>query len=985
MKGSAHGPVVAIGLLCVLECGAGTALRAQDRSISDPVIIHGARPTDAGPLPGLLVGPDQIPGNLQSAGKKQIETSRALNLGDFMNTQLQGVSANDYSGNPFQVDINYRGFTASPQIGTPEGLSVFFDGIRVNEPFGDIVNWDLMPLNAIERFDLFPGSNPLFGLNTLGGAISLRSKSGFTSAGIDASVSGGSWGRRQTQVSGGIHSDSFGGFAAINYLDEDGWRDDSPSRVRQVFLRGDWRGKRGVLTATALLADNHLIGNGLIPVELYQQRKQSVYTSPDESDNRLGQLALSGAFDFTDSANFTGQIYRRRSERGGVNGDIYEGFEDFSALNDTQRNGLHKRNPSLPWCQVANIDGGGTADGINPVLNGGPTGTDCTTGTYDSEIPRNGGSPGAGSDVNAPRVNFGGTAPGVVAGTPIGLLSKTALGQVTDGLAFQANWNLPQHRFMAGAAFDRSRSDYDLLQRLGSIDAAHRVYEDPANIDPIYRAAQVDIVGNSFNGTERNSSLYFSETWSPAASVHVTLAGRYNHTEVTSRLATRSAEGSTRLDQIRNRNIVDPVNVVCPTTDPASCPDEPAPVFYDFNGQAANQTATHDRFVYNSFNPEFGLNWLPVSGVNLFGNVSRGARVPSVVELGCAFDPTPVPILGGAPGHVEPIGTQPRSLAGPTCNLPTTLSGDPFLPQIRSTSAELGARGQIGDKWDWNLSAYRTDLKDDIYFVGVADGRSYFDTIGKTRRQGFEAGFSGHAGPFEMKVSYSFVEATFQSTFYTVSPHNSSADFNQNSIPASDLNGGLSTLPSATAGLNHGFGTYHMIRIDPGARLPGIPAHNLNATIRWHITRAWQLGLTGIARSLSYVRGNENNLHQAAGTDQEIGLYVCQAGICKQNPVNQGRPFTLAGTTPGFAIVNLDTSYDIYTRLTLYAQVNNLLDKSYLTAGRLGVNPFSPSVHGAIGPSGWNYNSTEWRNTTFVGPGAPRAVWVGLSYQLDTN
>src|SRR5262249_20681740 len=143
--------------------------------------------------------------------------------------------------------------------------------------------------------------------------------------------------------------------------------------------------------------------------------------------------------------------------------------------------------------------------------------------------------------------------------------------------------------------------------------------------------------------------------------------------------------------------------------------------------------------------------------------------------------------------------------------------------------------------------------KDDIYFVGVADGRSYFDTIGKTRRQGFEVGFSGELGPVDLQAGYSFVDATFQSTFYTVSPHNSTADFDQNSVPESEIFGGQSGLPSATANANRGFGTYHMIRIDPGARLPGIPAHNFNASITWHAAQSWKLGLTVIAHSLAYV------------------------------------------------------------------------------------------------------------------------------------
>ncbi len=430
--------------------------------------------------------------------------------------------------------------------------------------------------------------------------------------------------------------------------------------------------------------------------------------------------------------------------------------------------------------------------------------------------------------------------------------------------------------------------------------------------------------------------------------------------------------------------MVVPVYVVCPTSNPTSCPTEPQPVPFDFNGNAGNQTLTTDRFTYNSFNPEFGINWLPHPDLNVFGNISRGARVPSVVELGCAFDPTPVPIY--APGSdTEVIGTRPRSLLGPTCHLPPTPSGATSLPQIRTTSREVGARGELLQRWRWNFSAYRTDLKDDIYFVGVADGRSYFDTIGKTRRQGFEAGFAGELGAFEMSAGFSYVDATFRSTFYTVSPHNSSADFDQNSIPATNVNPGQTLLPSPTAYENRGYGTYRMIRIDPGARLPGIPAYNGNITVTWRPTDAARIGVTMIAHSLSYVRGNENNLHAPGGTDQETGLYVCQFSLCEQGLVKAGRPFTEDGKTGGFAVFNVNASLKVTPALTLTAQLNNVFDRDYLTAGRLGITPFSPSVNGAIGPSGWNYNSSEWQNTTYVGPSAPRGIWLGLRYQRDAE
>ncbi len=197
----------------------GTAVNAQTADEPDQgVVIYGARPTDAGPLPGLLIHKDQIPANVQSAGKQQIRDSNALNAGDFMNSQLQGVSTNDYAGNPFKMDVNYRGFTASPEVGTPEGLSVFFDGIRVNEPFGDVVNWDLHLPNALERFDLFPGSNPLFGLNTLGGAISPRTKSGFIAGHRSQRALRRLLEPQAAQVTAGMHGESFGGLGGAPVL-----------------------------------------------------------------------------------------------------------------------------------------------------------------------------------------------------------------------------------------------------------------------------------------------------------------------------------------------------------------------------------------------------------------------------------------------------------------------------------------------------------------------------------------------------------------------------------------------------------------------------------------------------------------------------------------------------------------------------------------------------------------------------------------------
>ena len=150
---------------------AGTAARLQPDVQPVEVIATHAAARDGVTL-------DQIPAPVQSATAADIEASGALDLSDFLNRRLTGVHVNEMQGNPFQADVNYRGYTASPLLGTPQGLSVYMDGVRLNQPFGDVVSWDLIPRMAIRRASLMPGSNPLFGLNTLGGALSLQTKDG---------------------------------------------------------------------------------------------------------------------------------------------------------------------------------------------------------------------------------------------------------------------------------------------------------------------------------------------------------------------------------------------------------------------------------------------------------------------------------------------------------------------------------------------------------------------------------------------------------------------------------------------------------------------------------------------------------------------------------------------------------------------------------------------------------------------------------------
>ncbi|HYR00101.1 MAG TPA: Plug domain-containing protein, partial [Casimicrobiaceae bacterium] len=155
------------------------------------------------PLPGLGTPVEQVPSNVQSFGAGELERQRTGGVAEFLNFNANSTSLGSPTGNAFQPDVSFRGFTASALLGTPQGLSVFQDGVRINEAFADVVNWDLLPRNAVASMQLLPGSNPVFGLNTLGGALTIQMKDGFRYDGLNASVSAGSFNRVEVSADGG--------------------------------------------------------------------------------------------------------------------------------------------------------------------------------------------------------------------------------------------------------------------------------------------------------------------------------------------------------------------------------------------------------------------------------------------------------------------------------------------------------------------------------------------------------------------------------------------------------------------------------------------------------------------------------------------------------------------------------------------------------------------------------------------------------------
>jgi outer membrane receptor protein involved in Fe transport len=291
------------------------------------------------PLPGLGVPLRDVPANVQSYTSKDFARQRPTNITDFLEQNPTSVTINNAQGNPFQPDVDFRGFAASPVLGLPQGISVFQDGVRINEPFGDVVNWDLIPQSAIARMQILPGSNPVFGLNTLGGALAVYTKRGGEFPGGAIEAYGGSFARAAIDFEQGGRHDRWDYFVTGNYLHDDGWAEHNPSRIKQLFGSLGYRTGITDLDLTATLADNTLQGTQTLPLSFFDNTRQA-YTFPDTNTNKLAFLNLRGSHSLEDNVLLGGNAYYRKYKNenvsSNVNDDYGEEDEDTGEIDTTQ-------------------------------------------------------------------------------------------------------------------------------------------------------------------------------------------------------------------------------------------------------------------------------------------------------------------------------------------------------------------------------------------------------------------------------------------------------------------------------------------------------------------------------------------------------------------------------------------------------------------------------------------------------------------------
>lgn len=285
-----------------------------------PLVAPPVRVFGTAPLPGGAIDTSKIPAAVHTLTTGAFDRTGSANVLDTLGTRVPSGSLSDVQGNPFQEDFRYRGFAASPLQGTPEGIAVYQNGIRLNEPFGDTVNWDLVPPAAIEQADVW-SNNPLFGLNALGGAVSLQMKNGFTWQGSEIDLRSGTFGDDGMTLQHGAQHGPFASYVALDGLADDGWRYHSPSDLARFYADLGWKSGRGELHVVGGAASNFFGVIGPTPIQLLQNDPRAIWTWPQTTQNQMQLLAVNGRVDMAPAWSLDASLSGRWFEQAHLDGN----------------------------------------------------------------------------------------------------------------------------------------------------------------------------------------------------------------------------------------------------------------------------------------------------------------------------------------------------------------------------------------------------------------------------------------------------------------------------------------------------------------------------------------------------------------------------------------------------------------------------------------------------------------------------------------
>ena len=405
--------------------------------------------------------------------------------------QVPGIIVSDAAGNPMRAEVSFRGFDASPVSGRSQGLAVYQNGVRINESFGDTVQWDVIPSNAIAGMSVV-SNNPSFGLNALGGAVSILMKDGFSYQGGELDVMAGSFGRAQVGLQAGVSSGGVGLYVAGEGITEDGFRDFSDSEVKRFYGDLGFKGDNAEVHFSLTAAKNHFGASAAAPIELLQRDWSNTFTTPQTTDLEVLMPTLSGKVQATETLTFAGAAYYRRYKNRVLDGNITEASEcladdDFLCLPDDDGNegaGAVIRDANTPGLDPINVEDAGFAE-------------------------------------------------------PFGTLDRLNTNSRSWGGALEAQERAKlferPNLFIAGVSYDRGRSGYTTSSELATIGGKYIATGTGITItdaDPLDPDEPSEIGPRDLTSNNTYIGLYFSNALDVTDQLTLTFGGRYNHATI---------------------------------------------------------------------------------------------------------------------------------------------------------------------------------------------------------------------------------------------------------------------------------------------------------------------------------------------------------------------------------------------------------------------------------------------------------------------
>ena len=430
------------------------------------------------PVPGVKVDRDKIPGNIQTLTARDLTRNGTASTLGALDQQVGGINFNDTLADPFQPEVLFHGFAASPVLGTPQGVAVYQNGVRINEAFGDTVNWDLIPDIAIDRIDVLSATS-VFGLNALGGAMAVTMKNGFTFQGFDATLSGGSFNQRQAQAEYGARDGTLAAYVAVNALKEGGWRYFAHDRIKQYYLDLSFHTDTITSDLSYSRANTRLFGQGAAPVQSLAINSKNIFTNPQNNINNVDMATLNTAYMLTPTLALSSVVYFRNYRQSVANGDN----SDYAACGDDIAPGL--------LCDDDYVLTDTAGQNIPDITNGGAT----IIGQNDYES-----------------------------------IHSQAWG---GSLQFSSNEKLLGHgnSFAVGATVDTSTTNFLSGTWLGPLDTSLTVLPSP------YFVATPEGAGSTATPVNLSASnkyygVYLTDTFDVIDTVSLTINGRYNIAKV---------------------------------------------------------------------------------------------------------------------------------------------------------------------------------------------------------------------------------------------------------------------------------------------------------------------------------------------------------------------------------------------------------------------------------------------------------------------